>query len=107
MTIGTTNDMPIVYPPCFDGLRAVPFNINPHYLDPDPRSTHKGETRETRINEFHVFNALPVVGLREGAMIHLTDSAVVLDGTKGARLFRQGHPPEEYAPGARLDFLLQ
>ncbi len=107
MTIGTTNDMPIVYPPSFDALGAVPFNINPHYLDPDPSSTHRGETRETRISEFHVFDALPVLGLREGAMIHVTDHSIALEGTASARLFRQGEPPEEYAVGARLDFLLQ
>lgn len=107
MTIGTTNDMPIVHPPSLDALSAVPFNINPHYLDPDPKSTHRGETRETRIREFLVFNSQPVLGLREGAMIHVTDHSVELQGTTGARLFRRDHPPEEYAPGARLDFLLQ
>ncbi len=107
LTIGTTNDMPIVLPPSIDALGLVPFNINPHYLDPDPDSTHKGETRETRINEFHVINEHPVVGLREGAWLHVNDGLVQLSGDNGARLFRQGLRPEEYRPGSRLNFLLE
>ena len=106
-TIGTTNDMPVVYPPSFDALRLVPFNINPHYLDPDPQSTHKGETRETRIGEFHVFNEQPVVGLREPAMLHVAGGRARLEGTTSARLFRRGHDAEEFAPGADLSFLLR
>lgn len=106
LSIGTTNDMPIVYPPSFEGLGLVPFNINPHYIDPDPGSKHMGETRETRISEFHVFNEQPVVGLREGAMLHLEDDALHLLGATGGRLFRPECEPEELAPGAALHFLL-
>jgi len=99
--------MPIVLPPSIDALGLVPFNINPHYLDPDPDSTHKGETRETRINEFHVINEQPVVGLREGAWLHVNDGVVQLFGDNGARLFQQGIRPGEYRSGSRLDFLLE
>ena len=84
------------------GLGLVPFNINPHYLDPDPDSTHKGETRETRINEFHVINEQPVVGLREGAWLRVNDGVVELSGDNGARLFRQGLPPWQ-STGQALD----
>lgn len=103
LTIGTTNDMPVVFPPSLDGLGLVPFNINPHYVDPDPNTTHRGETRETRINEFHVFNDQPVVALREGAWLRVRDNSVRLEGSSGARLFRPGLAPVELTPGTSLD----
>ncbi len=106
VTIKTTNDMPIVQPPSFDALNLVPFNINPHYLDPDPAATHQGETREERIREFHEINDPPVVGLREGAMLRIEGPRVILKGRAGARIFFKGGEPREFAPGASLDFLL-
>jgi len=99
LTIGTTNDMPIVYPPSFNALGFLPFNINPHYLDPDPNSTHKGETRETRIQEFHQLNSQPVIGLREGSWLHVNDGNILLQGDLKARLFKAGLEPVELAPG--------
>ena len=106
-TIGTTNDMPIVLPPSLNALGLVPFNVNPHYLDPDPASTHKGETREERIAQFHEENDQAVVGLREAAILRIEGWAVSLRGTARARLFRKGEPPSEFSPGDRLDFLLR
>jgi dipeptidase E len=106
-SIKTTNDMPIVYPPSFDALNLVPFNINPHYLDPDPNSTHKGETRETRIKEFHYYNTEYVVGLREGSMLHINGKSIMLKGTTGARVFKKNTKPKEFNPGDSLDFLIQ
>jgi dipeptidase E len=105
-SIRTTNDMPIVEPPTFEALGLVPFNINPHYLDSLPGSTHMGETREQRIAEFHEENTPPVVGLREGAWLLVESPAVVLQGVNGARLFRRGEAPAELASGARVDFLM-
>lgn len=86
-TMHTTNDMPIVHPPSFDTMGLFPFNINPHYLDPDPSSTHKGETRETRIKEFQQQHKIPVVGLREGSWIRMKDQDLVLKGNLEARVF--------------------
>jgi dipeptidase E len=102
MTMQTTNDMPIIYPPSFDTLGFVPFNINPHYLDPMPDSTHMGETRETRIKEFHQFNAQPVVGLREGSWLDVQEEIITLKGNLAARIFRQGQEAEEVGAGADL-----
>jgi dipeptidase E len=105
-TIKTTNDMPIVCPPTFDALGLIPFQINPHYLDPDPTSKHQGETRDQRIREFHEMNDVPVVGLREGSILRVQDQRMELLGATGARLFRKGREPEDLAAGARLDTLL-
>jgi dipeptidase E len=99
-TIRTTNDMPIVYPPTFDALGLVPFQINPHYLDPEPSSTHRGETREERIREFHEENVTPVVGLREGSALRVEGEVVTLIGERPARIFRRGEAPVELQPGS-------
>ena len=99
LTIQTTNDMPIIYPPSFQTLGVVPFNLNPHYLDPIPDSTHMGETRATRINEFHHLNTQPVVGLREGSWIEVNGESMSLKGSLTARLFQQGKEPVELEPG--------
>lgn len=105
-TIRTTNDMPIVEPPTFDALRLVSFQINPHYLDPIPNSTHMGETREERILQFLEDNDTTVAGLREGAMILAEKGSYVLLGTSGARIFRKQEEPVEVKPGDHLDAVL-
>jgi len=105
-TLKTTNDMPIVQPPSFETLDLVPFQINPHYLDPDPGSTHMGETRETRLREFHEENSTPVLGLREGAMLRVDGERMQLRGVRGARLFRRGQEPLELEVGVDLSYLL-
>jgi dipeptidase E len=101
-TIRTTNDMPIVEPPSFNALGLVSFQINPHYLDPDPGSKHMGETREERINQFLEENETPVVGLREGAMLRVENGETILRGSTGARIFRRGFEPVEMLPGAKV-----
>jgi len=104
VSMQTTNDMPIVYPPSFKTLGVVPFNINPHYLDPQPGSTHMGETRETRIAEFHTQNTLPVVGLREGSWLEVNGDRIMLKGPHTARIFQQGLDPFETDPEKHVAF---
>ncbi len=99
LTMQTTNDMPIVYPPDFRTIGAIPFNLNPHYLDAEMQSKHMGETRETRIREFHAYNTAPVLGLREGSWLDVKGDKIELKGELTARLFRQGKDAVEVGPG--------
>uniref|UniRef100_A0A2M4AQU8 dipeptidase E n=1 Tax=Anopheles triannulatus TaxID=58253 RepID=A0A2M4AQU8_9DIPT len=106
-SIQTTNDMPIVYPPSFDALALVPFNINPHYLEPEEGSKHRGETRDQRIAQFHEHNDAPVLGLREGSTLLVEGNRATLVGTFHARLFRKDTgAPTEHEPGTDFSFLL-
>lgn len=101
-TLKTTKDMPVVQPPSFEALGLVPFQISPHYLDPDPASTHMGETQEERIMQFLEENEAPVVGLREGSFLLVREGAVVLKGPNSARIFRRGENAVEVPSGSNL-----
>lgn len=101
-TIRTTNDMPILEPPSLNALGLVPFQINPHYLDADPNSTHMGETRAERLIQFLEENETPVVALREGAMLRVEGGRTILKGSSGALIFRRGQAPLEIEIGAIL-----
>jgi len=91
--------MPIVQPPSFNALGLVPFQINPHYIDADPSSTHMGETREQRLREYLEENTVPVVAIREAAMLHIKNGVVTLKGNARARIFNRGQDPHEVEPG--------
>ena len=109
-TICTTNDMPIIYPvKGFGAINLIPVQINPHYIDPDPNSTHMGETRDDRINEFHEANDTPVIGLREGAFLkidddYFTSQKMFVGGTNGAKIFLKGKEPINILHEKQIDF---
>src|SRR6202171_3889641 len=105
-TIKTTKDMPIVQPRSFDALGLVPFQISPHFLDPDPDSKHMGETQEERILQFLEENDAPVIGMREGAWLLVEGNSVLLKGANGARIFRRGQPPVEVSPNSQISELV-
>ena len=105
-TIGTTNDMPIVEVPTLSAIGLIPFQINPHYVEPDPASTHMGETRDERIAEFFEENDRPVLGLREGSWLRVSDGTATLGGATRARVFVREEAPYDVEPGADLSRLL-
>ncbi len=105
LTMQTTNDMPIMYPPSFKTLGILPFNLNPHYLDPIPHSTHMGETRETRLKEFHSINNIPVVGLREGSWLEVKEDQIILKGSLTARVFEKNKIPYEIVKDTNLNHI--
>jgi dipeptidase E len=106
-SLRTTKDMPVVQPPSFEALGLVGFQISPHYLDPDPSSTHMGEMQEERIRQFLEENGEAVVGLREGSMLRVEKGTVTLKGSTAARVFRAGEEPVEVLPTTKLDDLLR
>ena len=106
LSIRTTNDMPIVYPPTFDALQLVPIQLNPHYIDPAPGSQHMGETRETRLREFHEMNSEVVVAIREGAMLNVEGDTMSLLGRAGGVVFERTKPRRDIEPGTDLSELL-
>jgi dipeptidase E len=102
-TIRTTNDMPIVQPPSLDALNLFPYQINPHYQDPDPSSKHMGETREERLTQYLEDNEGPVIGLREGSMLRVQQGTIALKGTPSARIFERDKSPRQIASPSNID----
>jgi len=107
LSIGTTNDMPIIHVKSFDALGIIELNVNPHYINRSDGIEHMGESRETRINEFHNFNNQLVVGLREGSSLSIEDDNIILKGTKKAVIFKKGSDLFEIQNGFNLKNLIQ
>jgi dipeptidase E len=105
LTMQTTNDMPIVYPPSFKTLGILPFDLNAHFLDADLQSKHMGETRDTRIKEFHAYNTIPVLGLREGSWLKVDGDQIIVKGEFSARLFKQNQIAEELKTGTDISYI--
>ncbi len=106
LSIRTTNDMPIIQPPSFDALAVVPFQLNPHYSDYQPPN-HNGETRDQRLAEFTTLNpTTPVVGIREGTALVLTDNTLKLKGELGGFVF-VGNEKRPIDTDSDLQYLLE
>ena len=106
LSIGTTNDMPIIHVKSFEALGIIDLNINPHYIDQIEGIEHMGESRETRINEFHNLNDQLVVGLREGSSLYIMGDNIILMGTKKAVIFKKGNELFEIETGFNLKNLI-
>lgn len=106
-SIQTSNDMPIVYPPSFDALNLVPFNINPHYIIPNENKRHGSESRVDRLREFLVLNDHPVLALQGNSLVTIDGDNATLRGTTNGFLFTRDAEPMEVEPGSDLSFLLK
>lgn len=101
-TIRTTNDMPIAEPRSLTALGLTGFQINCHYLDPQPGPrTYMAETREERLAEFLEENDREVVCLREPAWLEINGAQATVGGREGGRLYRRNGPPVELQAGER------
>ena len=119
-TLRTTNDMPIVMPESFQCFDLVPFQINPHYIDPYPEEveeklTHAGESRQDRIEEFLCVNPeITVVGLREATALWVENDRITLreyeknpyNKRREMIVLKKNKPVREIQPGTTFDFAI-
>jgi dipeptidase E len=112
-TMATTNDMPICCPPSHETFGLIPFQVNPHfvpgtayYVIDGKIVPYGGETREQRLREYHEMNDLPILCLREGAILRVEEGEAVLKGPNGAILLRKGVDAEVLPEGTDVSYLL-
>ncbi|MDR3047576.1 MAG: dipeptidase PepE [Bacteroidales bacterium] len=109
-TLRTTNDMPIIMPESFQCFDLVPFQINPHYIDPYPQDVndkirHGGETRQDRIDEFLALNPeITVAGLREATALWVENEVITLKGSRNLRIMRHLQESIEIEPESKFDY---
>lgn len=100
--IGTTNDMPIVWPPTLDSLGYTRFLINPHFMIVTNGSM---ESRADRIHQFHEENSEPVLALEEGIYISRINNKISVKGEGRAFLFERNKDSKEIVAGSDITFL--
>ena len=111
-TIQTTNDMPVVWPDAGPGaLGLIDVQLNAHFVDADPSSTHQGETRLQRLAEYHQHHHRPVIGLREHGWLRVRGATATVEAdpspaTPPAVLLRPAAPPTDLAVGTAVDDLV-
>lgn len=103
-TICPINDLPVTYPKNgFGGINLCPFQIYPDYIDAEQTSN----ILEARVDEFHKIHDIPVIGLRKGAFIRMSDdftktNELFLGGDNGAKFFFKGKPPIDIRYSSRV-----
>jgi dipeptidase E len=105
-TIRTTTDMPIVELGSLAALGLIPFQVSPHYPDPEPAGRPGSEDRRARLARFLEENDVPVLGLPEGTWLRVSDGVATLGGVAGGRLFARGEPVQMLPAGADVSELL-
>lgn len=88
-SIKTTNDMPIIEPPSFNGLGLVDLQINPHYTE-QTLVGHGGESRLQRLMEYSEINEVPVLCLPEGCALKIEGDEWKLISSEPCKLIRKG-----------------
>lgn len=95
-SILTTNDWNVIRSTVFDGLNVIPFNINPHYVDPHDKQNFSAESKDDRIFEYFEFNEEPVVALEEKTLLAIEDKTITVGGLGRVKLFRKNKTQDVY-----------